>query len=101
MSGGLEWTKQTVEFESFSLRTFKVMDNGPCFWKVNSFMTSKPLNGVVQRFRSQAFSPACLFRFSESSVPLRDFATVPWRLPAVGRGEGRVRGNRKINHEAR
>jgi len=58
-------------------------------------MTSKPLNGVVQRFRSKAFSPACLFRFSESSVPLRDFATVPWRLPAVGRGEDEGEGDQE------
>jgi iron complex transport system substrate-binding protein len=33
-------------------------------------MTLKRLNGIVQRFRSKVFSPACLFRFSESPAPL-------------------------------
>jgi hypothetical protein len=32
-------------------------------------MALKPLNAIVQRFRSKTFSPACLFRFSESPAP--------------------------------
>jgi len=39
-------------------------------------MALKRLNGIVQRFRSKAFSPACLFRFSESSAPLPNCDTV-------------------------
>jgi hypothetical protein len=33
-------------------------------------MVLKRLNVIVQRFRPKAFSPACLFLFSESSAPL-------------------------------
>jgi hypothetical protein len=31
-------------------------------------MVLKPENVIVQRCRSKAFSPVCLFRFSESSA---------------------------------
>jgi hypothetical protein len=34
----------------------------------------RPQNLIVQRYRSKAFSPACLFRFSEFS-PLHLIAT--------------------------
>ncbi len=61
--------EQTVEFQSFRMRTFMVKGNSPCSRKGNSFMVLKPQNRIVQRCRSKAFSPACLFRFSESSAP--------------------------------
>jgi hypothetical protein len=68
--------EQTVEFQSFRMRTFEVRGKGPCLLKGNSFMFLKSLNVMVQRFRSKAFSPACLFRFSESSAPLPKCDTV-------------------------
>jgi hypothetical protein len=34
----------------------------------NAFMVLKPENLIVQRCRSKAFSPTCLFRFSELSA---------------------------------
>jgi hypothetical protein len=39
-------------------------------------MTLTPLNVIAQRFRSKTFSPACLFRCSESSPPLSNWRTV-------------------------
>jgi hypothetical protein len=71
-----ERTEQTVEFQSFRMRTFNVKGNCSCLWKGKSFMALKPLNGIVQRFRSKAFSPACLFRFLESSPSLLNCDTV-------------------------
>jgi len=68
--------EQTAEFQSFRMRTFEVKGNGHCLWKGNSFMALKLLNVIVQRFRSKAFSPACLFRFSESSTPSPNCDTV-------------------------
>jgi len=75
--------EQTVEFQSFRMRTFEVRGNGPCLWKGYSFMALKRVNVIVQRFRSKAFSPVCLFRFLESSAPLPNYDTV-----SMGRGEG-------------
>ena len=46
-------------------------------------MVLKPQNLIVQRCRSKAFLPACLFPFSESSA-LYPIATQPQR------GEGKV-----------
>jgi len=66
--------EQTVEFQSFRMQTFEVRGNGPCFWKGNSFMALKPLNVIVQRFRSKTFSPACLFRF-QNPLPFYLIAT--------------------------
>jgi hypothetical protein len=55
-------------------------------------MSLEPQNVIVQRFRSKAFSPACLFRFSESSAPLPNYDTVSKgrgeAFLLVGRGEG-------------
>jgi hypothetical protein len=68
--------EQTVEFQSFRMRTFEMRGNSPCLWKGNSFMALRPQNVIVQRFRSKAFSPACLFRFSESFAPLPNCDTV-------------------------
>jgi hypothetical protein len=45
-------------------------------------MVLKPENLIVQRCRSKVFSPACLFRFSESSAPY-PIATQPLK----GRGK--------------
>ena len=73
---GLKWTEQTVEFQSFRMRTFEARGNGPCLWKGNPFIALKRLNVIVQRFRSKAFSLACLFRFPESSAPLPNCDTV-------------------------
>jgi len=68
--------EQTVEFQSFRMRTFMLKGKSPCSWKGNSFMVLEPQNLIVQRCRSKAFSPACLFRFSKSSA-LYPIATQP------------------------
>jgi hypothetical protein len=44
-------------------------------------MGLKLLNLIIKRFHSKAFSPACLFRFSESSFPSPNY-------DRVSRGEG-------------
>ena len=75
--------EQTAEFQSFRMRTFEVKGNGPCLWKDYSFMALKRVNVIVQRSRSKAFSPACLFRFLESSAPFPNYDTV-----SKGRGMG-------------
>ena len=69
--------EQTAEFQSFRMRTFEVKGNGPCLWKGYSFMALERVNVIVQRFRSKAFSPACLFRSLESSASLPNCDTVP------------------------
>jgi hypothetical protein len=43
--------EQTVEFQSFRMRTFVVRGNGPCLWKGYSFMALKRVNVIVQRSR--------------------------------------------------
>ncbi len=48
-------------------------------------MVLKPQNLIVQKCRSKAFSPACLFRFSESSA-LYPIATQP--PEGEGKGQG-------------
>ena len=64
-----------------------VKGNRSYLWKGNSFMALKRLNGIAQGStlpspkrlragRSKAFSPACLFRFLESSAPLPNCDTV-------------------------
>jgi hypothetical protein len=37
-----EWTEQTVEFQTFRMRTFEVKGKSLCPWKGNSFMTLEP-----------------------------------------------------------
>jgi hypothetical protein len=64
------------------MRPLECLGNHPCCWKCNLFYVLERLNLIAQRFRSKAFSPACLFPFADSQ-PLPNYDT-------LSKGEGLV-----------
>jgi hypothetical protein len=65
----IEWrcvkTGQPAGFQSFRMRTFKVMGYYSRHRNLNFSRALNPQNLIAKRLRSKAFSPVCLFRFSE------------------------------------
>jgi hypothetical protein len=58
--------EQTNGFQSFRMRgIMKIIGKGPRRWKGNLFMVLELLNLIAERFRSKAFSSACLFHFAD------------------------------------
>jgi hypothetical protein len=84
----IEWrcvkTEQAAGFQSFRMRTYKVIGYCPRHRKTNFFKALNLHSLIIKRWRSKAFSPDCLFRFSEFQ-PLSPIVTQP---PTAGERGG-------------